>query len=277
MLFRSKKLVQGVDIWLNTPTRPLEASGTSGMKAVMNGVLNLSILDGWWVEGYKEGAGWSLPQEATYENSEYQDELDSEGIYNLLEQEILPLYYNRDSNGVPVRWVQFIKKCIAEIAPEFTTKRMIDDYHSKFYNKMFVRSTKMQQNDFELAKSLTWWKKRIVRGWDSIKVIDITIPETSLSPMISGTNYTSEVVLNLGKLSEMSIGVEIIITEVNSSNQLIILEQKDMNLIRLEGTKAYYQAEIIASKPGVFKFGIRIYPKHPDLPHRMDFSYVKWI
>jgi glycogen phosphorylase/synthase len=274
----AKKLVQGVDIWLNTPTRPLEASGTSGMKAVMNGVMNLSVLDGWWVEGYKKGAGWSLPLEQTYENPDYQDELDAETIYGLLEQEIQPLFYqHRDTNGVPTNWVQYIKKCIAEIAPEFTTKRMIDDYEDRFYQKQYERTKKMRMKDYEMAKNLTWWKKRVVRGWDSIKVVDVTMPETSLKPMVSGEKYNAEIVLNLGKIAEMNVGIEMLITEIKPNNQMVISECKEMNLSRIEGTKAFYQSEITLSQPGVFRYGIRVFPKHPDLPHRMDFSYVKWI
>ncbi len=131
----AKKLVRGVDIWLNTPTRPLEASGTSGEKAVMNGVLNLSVLDGWWAEGYRPNAGWALREARTYANQQFQDELDSETIYDLLEEEILPLFYNRNK-GIPEKWIAFIKNSIAEVAPHYTMKRMLDDYQHKFYNKL---------------------------------------------------------------------------------------------------------------------------------------------
>ena len=124
------RLVSGVDIWMNTPTRPLEASGTSGEKAEMNGVVNLSVLDGWWVEGYRKGAGWALPQERTYQNQGYQDRLDAAMIYSLLENDIAPLYYNRNKKGYSEGWIKTIKNSIATIAPHYTMKRQLDDYYS---------------------------------------------------------------------------------------------------------------------------------------------------
>jgi glycogen phosphorylase/synthase len=129
-------LVKGVDIWLNTPTSPLEASGTSGQKAVLNGILNFSVLDGWWGEGYIPEAGWAIKEEKTYENQAYQDELDAEILYNSFENEIIPMFYERNADDVPVEWVRWIKNNIAGIAPHYTNKRMLDDYFKKFYNKL---------------------------------------------------------------------------------------------------------------------------------------------
>ena len=135
----ARRLVTGVDIWLNTPTRPLEASGTSGEKALMNGVLNFSVLDGWWLEGYREGAGWALSEKITYQNQEYQDQLDAATIYSILETEILPLFYARNKKGFSEGWVRTIKNSIAQIAPHYTMKRQLDDYYAKFYNKQAKR------------------------------------------------------------------------------------------------------------------------------------------
>ena len=132
----ARRLVSGVDIWMNTPTRPLEASGTSGEKAEMNGVVNLSVKDGWWLEGYREGAGWALTENRTYQNQGYQDQLDAATIYGLLENEIIPLYFNQDKKtGVSKGWIKVIKNSIATIAPHYTMKRQLDDYYSKFYEK----------------------------------------------------------------------------------------------------------------------------------------------
>ena len=136
----ARRLVQGVDVWLNTPTRPLEASGTSGEKCVMNGVLQFSVLDGWWVEGYKEGAGWALPMETVFSDPQYQNELDAEMIYNTIEEEIVPKYYDRDADGIPRAWMASVKKCIAEIASNFTTNRMLRDYEVRFYNRLAAAS-----------------------------------------------------------------------------------------------------------------------------------------
>ena len=171
----ARRLVSGVDIWMNTPTRPLEASGTSGEKAEMNGVVNLSVLDGWWVEGYREGAGWALPQKRTYENQAYQDQLDAATIYSLLENEIVPLYYNKDKKtGYSKDWVKVIKNSIATIAPHYTMKRQLDDYYDKFYIKQAKRFKEISANDNKLAKDIALWKETVAERWDSIRVVSRT-------------------------------------------------------------------------------------------------------
>ncbi len=273
----AKKLVQGVDVWLNTPTRPLEASGTSGMKAVMNGVLNFSVLDGWWVEGYKENAGWALPMERSYSNQAFQDDLDAETIYTLLEQEILPLFYDRDENNIPTAWIQYIKKNIAEIAPDFTTKRMIDDYCNRFYKKLYKRTVELRSDDYATAKAISYWKKKVARSWESIQLVSMDLPESTKTQLISGEKYKGEVVLDLNELSNIDVGVEIVITDNEIGSKVSILENLEMKLTKKEGTKAYYEVEIAPAKPGVFNYGVRVFPKNEYLPHRQDFSYVKWI
>ena len=157
----ARRLISGVDVWLNTPTRPLEASGTSGMKASMNGVLNFSVLDGWWIEGYVPGAGWSLPEQKVYDNQEYQDQLDAAMIYETLEEEIVPLFYDRDDTGVPQKWIEYIKKNIAEVSHRFTTARMLDEYFEKFYNKMYERRKLLMDKEFLKLHNLAAWKHRI--------------------------------------------------------------------------------------------------------------------
>ena len=148
----ARRLVSGVDIWMNTPTRPLEASGTSGEKAEMNGVVNLSVKDGWWLEGYREGAGWALTEKRTYQTQGYQDNLDAATIYGLLENEIIPLYYNKDKKGISKGWIKVIKNSIAQIAPHYTMKRQLDDYYEKFYNKQAKRFKEISKDNNRLAK-----------------------------------------------------------------------------------------------------------------------------
>ena len=157
----ARRLVSGVDIWMNTPTRPLEASGTSGEKAELNGVVNLSVLDGWWVEGYREGAGWALDEKRTYQNQEYQDKLDAATIYGLLENEIIPMYYKKNKKGYSEKWIQVIKNSIATIAPHYTMKRQLDDYFDKFYNRQAKRSAELLANNNELAKKISLWKEAV--------------------------------------------------------------------------------------------------------------------
>ena len=171
----AKIMVQGADIWLNTPTRPMEASGTSGEKAVLNGTLHFSVLDGWWVEGYQPEAGWALTNEITYEDNNLQDDLDSEIIYSLLEQEIIPAFYERNKSDIPETWVRMMKNSIASIAPHFVTSRMLNDYNHRFYSKLFKRTKAMAEDDFEMAKRISSWKKRIKRAWNNITVVDYSI------------------------------------------------------------------------------------------------------
>ena len=158
----SKRLITGVDIWLNTPTRPLEASGTSGEKAEMNGVLNFSVLDGWWYEGYREGAGWALTAKRTYQDQAQQDKLDAATIYSMLENEIIPLYFAKNSCGYSPNWIQYVKRSIATIAPHYTMSRMIRDYIDRFYSKEAARSKKLKANNYAVAKEIVAWKENVV-------------------------------------------------------------------------------------------------------------------
>ena len=206
----ARRLVSGVDIWMNTPTRPLEASGTSGEKAEMNGVVNLSVKDGWWLEGYREGAGWALTEKRTYQNQEYQDRLDAATIYSLLENEILPLYYNKDKNGLSKGWVKVIKNSIAQIAPHYTMKRQLDDYYSKFYNKLRDRSQKLQANGYQLAKEIALWKEAVAERWDAINVVSINKSEDINNAGIeAGKKYNIEVVVDEAGLDD-AIGTSIL-------------------------------------------------------------------
>ncbi len=274
----AKHLISGVDVWLNNPTRPLEASGTSGQKVEMNGGLNFSVLDGWWVEGYKEGAGWALPEERTYEDQGMQNRLDAATIYTILEREIIPLFYDRDENDIPKGWIQYIKKSFAEIAPEFTTKRMIDDYNEKFYSKMHKRTKEMRADNFAKAQELAAWKKKIQNGWDKIELVRRDFPDTILKPYISGERFSGTVVLDLKELHEENIGVEMVFTDTKHEDKLVISDEvKELKLEKKEGSLAYYTTEFHLSKPGVYDYGLRIFPKNDKLAHRQDFPILKWI
>lgn len=269
----AKRLVKGVDVWLNTPTRPLEASGTSGMKAQMNGVLNFSVLDGWWVEGYKKGAGWALPKENTYDNANFQDELDAVTIYEILENEIIPLFYKRNRTNVPVEWIKYIKNSFAQITPDFTTKRMIDDYKNRYYTKLWQRTKQMAENNFEMAIKLSSWKRKVSRGWDSIEVVSVDFPNTTKRTFKMGEDYHGEVVLDLKELRETEVGVELVLTQ----DRVSTCHTEELKLTKMVDTLAFYKIELKLTRPGIFDYGIRIFPKHKDLPHRQDFNFVKWI
>lgn len=273
----ASRLVQGVDIWLNTPTRPMEASGTSGQKAVMNGVMNFSVLDGWWAEGYKEDAGWALKEEIVFENPHYQDELDAETIYDLLEDDIIPLFYERDKNGVPSGWISFIKNTIAGIAPRFTTKRMLDDYISQYYDKLYERTCRLRENDYELARKLSVWKKKIIRGWNSIEVLSVSVPDSSKRAFKLGEKFVAEISLNLNELSPDDVGIEVIFGQKVMDKVDSYFYKNEMRIVSSERNNVTYKTEIFVTRSGVFDYAFRMFPKNPLLPHRMDFYLIKWI
>lgn len=269
----ARKLVQGVDIWMNTPTRPLEASGTSGQKAAMNGVPNFSVLDGWWVEGFREDSGWSLPKERTYDNQEFQDKLDAETIYSILENEILPVYYDRDKNNIPKRWIGYMKNTIGYVAPKFTTTRMITDYRDRYYHRLYERSQKMRQDDHQMAKEIAFWKNDICKHWEKIEVLDTNILNKNSEHYQMGTEYDARVTLNLGELTPEDIGVEIIMTNDFAD----IVQKHEFEVMGNEGKKTHYELKLNPLRPGTFNYGLRIFPKNNLLPHRQDFGYLKWI
>jgi len=272
----ARKLVQGVDIWLNTPTRPLEASGTSGEKAIMNGVVNFSVLDGWWAEGYREDAGWALKEEPTYENQQFQDELDAETIYNMLEDEIIPTFYDRDNDGVPHGWVKYVKNTIAGIAPHFTMKRQLDDYYSKYYLKLAERSALLQEDDYAVMRNLASWKFRMIRNWDGIEVVDIKFPNPTNEVLDLGDIFKAELTLNLGDIAPDDITIEMISGQKVNDQMNEPQSIRELKLSSVEGNIANYTIEIETALAGVFDIAFRIIPKNPLLPHRMDFNLVKW-
>jgi len=273
----AKRLVCGVDIWLNTPTRPLEASGTSGEKAQMNGVLNFSVLDGWWLEGYVKGAGWALTDKRTYENIEHQDQLDAATIYSMLENEIVPLYYAKNTKGYSPEWIQVIKNSIAQITPRFTTKRMIDDYISRFYTKLATRSALLKANNFAKAKEIAAWKEKVAKGWDSIEVVTMDIPDKMIHNPIVGEANSINIVIDVKDLNEKGIGIELVATKLDMHNVDMLYSVEEMKLVKTEGSKLYFNIEKQLNMAGTFKYGFRMFPKNEDLPHRQDFCFVRWI
>lgn len=272
----AKRLISGVDIWLNTPTRPLEASGTSGEKAEMNGVLNFSVLDGWWYEGYRKGAGWALTDKRTYTNQAHQDQLDAATIYSILENEIIPLYFAKNSKGYSPEWVQYIKNSFAKIAPVYTTKRMLDDYIERFYNKEAKRSKLLQAKNFEKAKEIAAWKEKVSSAWDSIEILDVFTSENFHQVAESGCEYSGSVLIDV-KDPELvnSIGVEFISTNlVDGVDKLF--KVREMKLTNIEGTKLTFTLKDKVDNGGSFKCAFRMFPKNADLPHRQDFCFVRW-
>lgn len=272
----ARRLVSGVDIWMNTPTRPLEASGTSGEKAEMNGVVNLSVLDGWWVEGYREGAGWALPEKRTYENQAYQDQLDAATIYGLLENDIIPMYYNRNKKGYSADWVKVIKNSISTIAPHYTMKRQLDDYFDRFYNREALRFKKLQEHDYRLAKDIALWKETVAERWDEIHVVskDTSLLDTGGE---TGKKYTMQYVIDEQGLDD-AVGLELVSLKSNTStDDHEVYSVRPFKVKGHEGNLYTFEAVIEPDVAGAFRSCVRMYPKNVNLPHRQDFCYVKWL
>ena len=272
----ARRLVSGVDIWMNTPTRPLEASGTSGEKALMNGVVNFSVLDGWWLEGYREGAGWALTEKRTYQNQEYQDKLDAATIYSILETEILPLYYARNKKGYSEGWVKTIKNSIAQIAPHYTMKRQLDDYYDKFYIKEAKRFKMLAADGCAKAKEIAAWKEEVAEKWDSIEVVSCEKTEDLVKGSIeSGKEYTITYVIDEKGLND-AIGLELVTTYTAQDGKQHVYSVEPFNVVKKEGNLYTFQAKHKMENAGSFKVSYRMFPKNADLPHRQDFCYVRW-
>ena len=272
----ARRLVSGVDIWLNTPTRLLEASGTSGEKALMNGVVNFSVLDGWWLEGYREGAGWALTEKRTYQNQEHQDQLDAATIYSILETEILPLYYARNKKGYSEGWIKVVKNSIAQIAPHYTMKRQLDDYYNKFYNKLSKRFQMLSADDNAKAKEIAAWKEEVVSKWDSIEIVSCDkVEELKAGDIESGKEYTITYVIDEKGLND-AIGLELVTTYTTADGKQHVYSVEPFSVIKKEGNLYTFQVKHSLSNAGSFKVSYRMFPKNPELPHRQDFCYVRW-
>lgn len=272
----AKRLVTGVDIWLNTPTRPLEASGTSGEKAEMNGVLNFSVLDGWWYEGYRfdEKAGWALTDKRTFTDQAQQDKLDAATIYSMLENEIIPLYFAKNSKGYSPEWIQYIKGSIGHIAPHFTMKRMIDDYIERFYNKEGKRTAELKDKDYAKAREIVAWKERVASAWDGIKVLNVEGYNPALNNK-TGQEYEVKVTIDTNGLNK-DLGLENVIYKQESGEEKL-WDTVQFDVIKEEGNIVTFGLKSQLKDAGVFRYAYRLYPKNEALPHRQDFAYVRWI
>ena len=273
----ARRMVQGVDVWLNTPTRPLEASGTSGEKCVMNGVMQFSVLDGWWVEGYKEGAGWMLPMERSFADQRFQDELDAEMIYNTIEEQIVPLYYDRAEDGVPHKWVHAVKKCVADIASNFTMNRQLIDYEERFYNKLAARKGLIVEDNYLMARQIAAWKRKVSAAWDNIAILDVKRAEIESEAMYVGKKYRFELTIDLAGLNKEDIGAELVVaTQIEAGQAANVVETRRLEVVAEQGNTVTLALDYAPENTGMFDVALRIFPSNDKLEHRMDFALVKW-
>ncbi|MDE6578020.1 MAG: alpha-glucan family phosphorylase, partial [Muribaculaceae bacterium] len=274
----AKRLVSGVDIWLNTPTRPLEASGTSGEKAEMNGVLNFSVLDGWWYEGYKfdEQGGWALTEKRTYTDQAQQDRLDAATIYSMLENEIVPLYFKKNYKGYSPEWIDKIKRSIGHIAPHFTMKRQLDDYINWLYIPEAKRAAKLMKNNFAEAREIVSWKEEVASKWNEIEILNVDIKDGYAGSASGREENPLDIrctidTKGLGK----AIGVEVVkYRDIDGESHFVGTEP--LKVIKEDGSILTYEIKTKLGSAGTFRYALRMYPVNPALPHRQDFAYTRW-
>ena len=272
-----KLLTSGVDVWLNTPTRPLEASGTSGQKAILNGSLNFSVLDGWWAEGYKENAGWALEERKRFEDQETQDQLDSAKIYDKLENDIIPVFYQRAANGLPEQWISYIKNNIAQICPHFTMQRMLDDYYRSFYTPLFSSNKKFTENGFENAIRFSAWKEKVNSWWNELRVENMKIPDPNRGAIDIEQKFEAEIKIAIPGFEVDDIGIEVVFGHKTSADKFVIKQVEPLKPIRFEGDVATFLCEFPMQYAGVHDYAFRVFPKHELMSSRMDFPIVKWL
>jgi starch phosphorylase len=271
----ARYLVQGADIWLNTPRRPLEASGTSGMKAAANGCLNVSVLDGWWDEGYTPEVGWAIGRGEDYADFTVQDNVEASALYNLLEHEIIPLFYDHSADRLPRRWIQMMKRSIQQLAPEFNTHRMVQEYAAKFYQPASKRFQELSANDFARARELAAWRNRIAKNWKDVKILGVQFPPSRVYQV--GDRIAVQVEVSLGGLEPRDVAVEIYAGPLNETGEIVRGQTVKMDDGQPGDAGARrYHSEVVCQASGRHGFSVRILPTHHDLVTNFDLGIITW-
>jgi starch phosphorylase len=272
----ARYLVQGVDVWLNNPRRPLEASGTSGMKACVNGGLNLSILDGWWCEGYTGDNGWAIGAGEEYTDLTYQDDIESRLIYDLIQQEIAPLFYNRSTDGLPRGWIKAMKRSMATCIPVFNTNRQVQEYMEKSYQPSADRYQRMIGERLAKAISLAEWRRRIQRDWSHVRVE--AVDASGADPMHVGGQMEVQARINLGGLAPDDVDVQLYHGVVDNLGEIAKPSAIAMhhNGHPQSGASWTFKGNIQCRASGQYGFAVRILPKHSDLSNPFDLGLITW-
>jgi starch phosphorylase len=270
----ARYMVQGVDVWLNNPRRPQEASGTSGMKAAANGVLNLSILDGWWDEAYHPGIGWAIGSREEYEDSDYQDDVESNSLYELLEKDVTTTFYDRGHDGLPRRWITMMKDCIREVAPVFNTNRMVGEYNDRFYMPSYDRYKGLSENDRKRARALAHWLEHLKDCWKRLKIEKVNVNGSADHKV--GQVVEVDVTVNLDKLKASDVVVQVFYGSVKSDEGIKQGEIIDLELVKQEGSVGLFRGGIQLTGSGKVGVAVRILPSNPDLIHPILTGNILW-
>jgi len=264
-----------VDVWLNTPIRPQEASGTSGMKVVPNGALNISVLDGWWPEAFNGNNGWAIGKGEEYQDPEYQDEVESLSLYNILEQEVIPQFYARGADGIPREWVRKIKESMKTILPQFNTNRMVKEYTEMYYLTAYDSYVKFSKDNFKASRELEKWKLNIRQKWQQVTVDSIS--HESKKEIIVGSQLKAKAVINLGELKPADVQVELYFGNLNQKGDIEEGAALPMLMVEDLGNGKYtYEGRMLCLKSGQFGFTVRVIPLHADMPRKYESRMITW-
>ncbi|MCI0705637.1 MAG: alpha-glucan family phosphorylase [Planctomycetia bacterium] len=271
----ARYLVQGIDVWLNNPRRPLEASGTSGMKICGNGGLNVSILDGWWVEGYDGDNGWAIGAGEEYSDLLYQDEVESRALLDLIEQDIVPAFYKRDAGGLPREWIRRMKRSIASLVPVFNTNRMVEQYTERCYLPSHRRAAKLSAYHWQGAKELAEWRKRVSADWHQVKVENVEAPTGEL--MRVGGSFPVKVRVHLGPFRPEDVEVQLCHGVLDAMGDIADPRVLPLMPDGVAGERSLlFTGTVPCRSSGQFGFSVRVLPNHPNLPHLFEPSLVTW-
>jgi starch phosphorylase len=275
----ARYLVQGVDVWLNTPRRPHEASGTSGMKATANGALNMSILDGWWDEGYTPETGWAIGRGEEYgeDQFEYQDQVEANAIYDLLEKEIVPLFYERGRDGLPRGWIAKMKAAMSDHAGVFNTNRMVRDYFEQCYLPSSRRSQQLAENSLERAKALAGWKARVRRLWSQVRIERVWTETAEGQDLYVGNQLQVQAQIHLGELKPTEVAVQLFYGPLDAEGQIVEGRALPTLIAQSKGEGRYVFAGAISCRSsGRHGYALRIVPYHEDLGNPFEMGLVLW-
>jgi starch phosphorylase len=270
----ARALVQGVDVWLNNPRRPNEASGTSGMKVVPNGGLNCSVLDGWWDEAYNPRVGWAIGDGTNMGDEGHQDWLDSRALYGLIEHEIAPRFYQRNEAGVPVAWLDMVRASIAELAPVYSTARMVQEYTTRFYVPAAEAHLRLAEDGLARAKDARAWRERVLREWPQLRIE--SVQSDAARPTRPGSLVNVRARVALGQLKPDDIKVQLMVGRIGTSRELLSPRPVEMAVEEAGEGYAVFQGAISADEPGHWGFSVRIAPFHPDVNVPSELGLVRW-
>jgi len=271
----ARYLVQGVDVWLNTPRRPQEASGTSGMKAAANGGLNASVLDGWWCEGYTAKTGWAIGDGEVYEDTEYQDSIEAQALYNLLENKIIPTFYDREGEDIPTRWIEMMKESICMALGFFTSHRMVSEYNDRYYKKATEAYAKLLDSKAKNAKAIVDQHKRLNELWQNVRVSP-PLYNMDAGKMHVGDTFEISTDIHLGELTPEEVDVEVYYGPVNTELQItdskiaVIENGEDMS-----NGNYRYNHKLVCERSGRYAFTTRVTPKGDQWNHVMP-GFITW-